>query len=228
MGLSVDDIKGIKVGLGRELGVIPKWEWMKLHCKMYTIDEELIDEQTNDDDYALHDLHVDYDFLWNYDVYYHPNHERIVFPVYINGEVQSAYGKSIGSGPKWMNYNPGYMGGYISNCDTRDANVSPWVLVEDIMSSMAIESDMGVNNMALLGTNLSSSLITQIQALPNLDKGIIICLDEDATAKAVEMKQTLDACMGVQVSVLPLTDDVKDMNSDQRHDLFNQLEVIHG
>ena len=187
MGLSVDDIKGIKVGLGRELGVIPKWEWMKLHCKMYTIDEELIDEQTNDDDYALHDLHVDYDFLWNYDVYYHPNHERIVFPVYINGEVQSAYGKSIGSGPKWMNYNPGYMGGYISNCDTRDANVSPWVLVEDIMSSMAIE-----------------------------------------TAKAVEMKQTLDACMGVQVSVLPLTDDVKDMNSDQRHDLFNQLEVIHG
>lgn len=90
------------------------------------------------------------------------------------------------------------------------------VIVEDILSAINV-ANVGLTGIALSGTTLHNDYIFQLAKFNT----VIICLDKDASIKAIELKKTLDiVCKNVIIRLL--SRDIKDMPIDEL------LELLKG
>ena len=111
---------------------------------------------------------------------------RAVFPI----GTCDAVGRSLGkSRNKWHRYASTGLPFIVPNGD-------PVYVVEDAASACAV-SKYGTG-FALLGTNLSEILLDILKKYPH----IIVCLDRDASAKAIQMKLKLSQFTKTEVRLL--------------------------
>jgi len=87
---------------------------------------------------------------------------------------------------------------------------SPTILVEDVPS--AVRASEYLNSVALLGTGIGSQRAVEIADYGG--KKIIVALDEDATRTSFRWAHKYALLWG-NVSVLPLTKDLKNMNQEE-------------
>lgn len=93
------------------------------------------------------------------------------------------------------------------NSHARQPTLPYVVLVEDWVSCETLD----VPAVALLGTNLRQELVT---VLSNITDRLVIALDNDATLKAIKLKEQVSFFFK-QVDVLHLPKDPKDMNEEE-------------
>lgn len=89
----------------------------------------------------------------------------------------------------------------------RDRKMRGTILVEDIPS--AVRASKHMNAVALLGTGCGLDRATEIQE--NASLPILIALDQDATDTAFEILKRWGLLWGEHVKVLPLKQDIKDL-----------------
>ena len=130
--------------------------------------------------------------------------------------------------PKWLVYGSRADMPFVSIGETTSSFAM--VLVEDVLSACAVyehcseHTDLptALVGTALLGTNLSTSCINSLKKEePNLNK-FIICLDADASKKAIEIKIQLQAAMPrIPINIRLLSGpDIKHLSSSQVHKLL--------
>jgi len=143
-------------------------------------------------------------------VTYDPQKDRVLF--WMNGNI-GAVGRTLRKDikPKWLSY--GDTAGILSVGDEDTA-----VIVEDAASACAVYTTGIYTGVALLGTNVSTE---QKHALKRYKK-LIVCLDKDASAKAVAMARKLNAV--VPTTVRLLSEDFKYMEPRQ---ILNEIETIN-
>ena len=147
------------------------------------------------DKWNLHDTYLLYDV----------KDERAVFPIRSrNGMVLDAVGRSLtGKSPKWLRYS-GRADFFLSS---KTDNTYCAVVVEDVISAIAIAENMDATGFALLGTSLSSK---SRQELCKYHK-VIVALDPDAKNKTLSLTKELRATQSI-VHAMSLQDDVKYRN----------------
>jgi len=158
---------------------------------------------------------------WNInpsDVYYDVRQDRVVFPVWHNGIIVDAVGRSVANRqPKWLRYASSpipYMHG--------EGDV--FVVVEDAISAYTVgELFPNVVGCALLGTQLTDFHKWFFNKYVRYNK-FIVALDKDARDKTIKIVKELRANIS-NVSGLNLNDDLKYMQSE---DLDNLQEMLHG
>lgn len=127
--------------------------------------------------------HIDPDKV---QLYYDIKLNRAVFPI---GN-EDAIGRALGTSPKkWHRYGR-------SGLPFIVPNGNPVYVVEDAASACAV-AKYGTG-FALLGTNLSQKLLDILKKYPH----IIVCLDRDASAKAISMKLKLSQYTKAEVRIL--------------------------
>lgn len=94
------------------------------------------------------------------------------------------------------------------------------VIVEDIPS--ALRASTYVNSVALLGTGVGSDRALEIAQ--HSTTSLVVALDQDATDTAFRIARKWSLLWG-DVSVLPLTKDIKNMNEEELKDLLNEREA---
>ena len=93
-------------------------------------------------------------------------------------------------------------------------NTQTAVIVEDILSAINV-ANIELTGIALSGTTLHSDYLFQFEKYTT----IIICLDKDASIKAIELKKTLDLICK-HVIIMLIEKDIKDMSVDEVINLF--------
>ena len=163
-------------------------------------------------EYVSHDIDNKrmYKFIdkWNlHDTYllYDVKDERAVFPIRSRqGMILDAVGRSLtGKQPKWLRYS-GKADFFLSS---KTDNTYCAVVVEDVISAIAIAENMDATGFALLGTSLSSK---SRQELCKYHK-VIVALDPDAKNKTLSLTKELRATQSI-VHAMSLQDDVKYRN----------------
>jgi len=126
---------------------------------------------------------------------YDPAQDRVLF--YMNGNL-GAVGRTLRNGvkPKWLSY--GDTSGVLAVGDSDTA-----VVVEDAASACAVYTTGIYTGVALLGTNISQEQRNQLKKYAR----VIICLDKDASTKALTMARKLSSV--VPTTVRMLTEDLK-------------------
>lgn len=147
------------------------------------------------DKWNLHDTYLLYDV----------KDERAVFPIRSrNGMILDAVGRSLtGKSPKWLRYS-GKADFFLSS---KTDNTYCAVVVEDVISAIAIAENMDATGFALLGTSLSSK---SRQELCKYHK-VIVALDPDARNKTLSLTKELRATQSI-VHAMSLQDDIKYKN----------------
>ena len=163
-------------------------------------------------------------------IFYEPTQERIVF---CNQKMTGGIGRTLNlrRKPKWLVYGSRADMPVVSVKETTTISDSyTMVLVEDVLSACAVyehcsehtDLSTALVGTALLGTNLSTSCINSLKKEePNLNK-FIICLDADASKKAIEIKIQLQAAMPrIPINIRLLSGpDIKHLSSSQVHKLL--------
>ena len=160
-------------------------------------------------------------------IFYEPTQERIVF---CNQKMTGGIGRTLNpyKKPKWLVYGSRADMPFVSIGKTTSSYTM--VLVEDVLSACAvyehcsehIDLPTALVGTALLGTNLSMSCINALKKEePNLNK-FIICLDADASKKAIEIKIQLQAAIPrIPINIRLLSGpDIKHLSSSQVHKLL--------
>jgi hypothetical protein len=135
--------------------------------------------------------------------------ERVLMPIFdeyieLRGYVARSYS---GAEPKALTYKEvDYAGAGWTQVGF--APTETLVVVEDPVSAMAIV-DLGVDAVALLGTNLSDEVVTQIDTTDY--KRVYVALDYDALTKCIENSKKIK-----NATVIRLEKDVKDMSLEER------------
>ena len=148
---------------------------------------------------------LDYEEL---DLLYDVKEDRVVFPVYSQGNLVAATGRSLGNRlPKWKKYGKSGLP-YSCGC----GKVA--VVVEDCVSAAVVggKSFVGV---ALLGTSLQESHKGYLAQFSTA----VIALDPDALPKTMVMAKELRGHVN-DVRVLRLTDDLKYRNPEDMEKLY--------
>ena len=131
---------------------------------------------------------------------YDVKEDRVVFPVYHEGHIVDATGRSLGKRlPKWKRYGKSGLP-YSHGCG------SVALVVEDCVSAAVVGNDVWCG-VAVLGTSLSEShkrYLTQFSTA-------VIALDPDALPKTLAIAKELRGYVS-DVRVLRLTDDIKYRN----------------
>jgi hypothetical protein len=140
-------------------------------------------------------------------VRYDPRMDRVAFLIRNeSGVVIDAVGRSLANAtPKWYRYGKSDYPIIIDNGPVA-------VLCEDAASACAV-SDI-CSGIALMGTNLAS---TYIPVLKRYEK-VIICLDKDASAKAVQMQAELRFFVNSEIRLLK--DDLKYFSTDEIREIL--------
>lgn len=136
------------------------------------------------------------------DIRYDPRLNRVVFVCKLNSNIVGATGRALTAGtkPKWYRYDSNQVPFICGSGSTA-------VLVEDAASACAVsELATGV---ALMGTNLSDSLLTFLRDYAR----VLVCLDPDALRKALDISRTLAYLTSTTVVRIP--DDLKYYSSEQ-------------
>jgi len=134
-------------------------------------------------------------------VRYDPSEDRVLF---YSGE--GVVAKSLRSyGPKWMTLGSIPAGVHIGTGTTA-------VLVEDVPSACSVSRVNGLVGVAMLGTNITKALNKATEKYLNK----YLCLDKDASAKAIVIKRQL----GANLKVRFISKDLKVLTTSQiRHTL---------
>jgi len=134
-------------------------------------------------------------------VRYDPSQDRVLF---YSGE--GVVAKSLRSyGPKWMTLGSIPAGVHIGTGTTA-------VLVEDVPSACSVSRVNGLVGVAMLGTNITKALNKATEKYLNK----YLCLDKDASAKAIVIKRQLGASLKVRF----ISKDLKVLTTSQiRHTL---------
>jgi len=134
-------------------------------------------------------------------VRYDPSQDRVLF---YSGE--GVVAKSLRSyGPKWMTLGSIPAGVHIGTGTTA-------VLVEDVPSACSVSRVNGLVGVAMLGTNITKALNKATEKYLNK----YLCLDKDASSKAIVIKRQLGASLKVRF----ISKDLKVLTTSQiRHTL---------
>jgi ribosomal protein L37AE/L43A/5S rRNA maturation endonuclease (ribonuclease M5) len=118
---------------------------------------------------------------------YDPAKDRVLF--WMNSD-EGAVGRTLTTGvkPKWLSYGDTQGVLSVGNKDTV-------IIVEDAASACAVYATGVYTGLALLGTNVSS--LQRIQL--NQYKKLIICLDKDASKKAIRISRSLSGTVNTTV-----------------------------
>jgi hypothetical protein len=136
--------------------------------------------------------------LWDQGLMYDIKDKRAVFPIFIDGVMIDAVGRSLaGAEPKWLRYT-GKADYFIAG--TGDTAV----VVEDVISAITV-AKLGFTGMAILGTSLS---VAHMEQLGNYSQ-VIVALDPDAAHKTLRFRQEIEAWTGATTIALRLDDDIK-------------------
>ena len=140
-------------------------------------------------------------------LYYDVKLDRAVFPVFMaqpsnfdvptiwRNKVVDAVGRSLSkysnnrNYPKWHRYGKSGLPFICGNSET-------CYVVEDCASAVAV-SQYGTG-LALLGTNLSDQILDIVANYPS----VVVCLDRDASAKAIKMKNRIGQFTKCEVRLL--------------------------
>ena len=157
--------------------------------------------------------------LFNIQLFHDVKNDRVVFPITRKGKIIDAIGRSlnVNSFPKWYKYGNN-MSYYAYRGDGVDRNTA--VVVEDVISAIAVGSHFPVIGFGLLGTALQQE---HLYILSNFDR-VVVALDPDASKKSLEHAKELNNYVK-QVRVLKLTDDLKYKNIN---DFTKLKEVLDG
>lgn len=138
---------------------------------------------------------------------YDPAKDRVLF--WMN-EGQGAVGRSLsGAKPKWLSY--GDTSGILQVGCTDTA-----VVVEDAASACSVYATNVYTGVALLGTNLSREQKQQLRAFQR----VIICLDKDASRKAIQLSRRLNGIMNATVRFID--HDLKYLRGSQIRELIDE------
>lgn len=119
-------------------------------------------------------------------LYHDVKMDRAVFPI----GTEDAVGRALGRSPKkWHRYSNSGLPFVVPNGD-------PVYVVEDAASACAV-SKYGTG-FALLGTNLTDKLLDILKEYPH----VVVCLDRDASMKAIQMKLRLSQFTKADVRLL--------------------------
>lgn len=140
-------------------------------------------------------------------VRYDPKKDRVVFLIKdTHGNIIDAAGRTLNhTGPKWLRYGSS---GHPFICGNDDVGV----LVEDCPSACAVSH--AATGVAILGTNLSHTLLPPLKRFSK----IIVCLDKDASRKALDLASKLR--FFVPCTVRLLEDDLKYLTPQQINELL--------
>lgn len=94
----------------------------------------------------------------------------------------------------------------------------PVVIVEDAISAMRVSDD--VNSYYLNGTNITDNDLNDLIRVPSSKK--YLCLDKDATKKAISMALKLKS--KIKLHVVPLTKDIKDLSEEEYEEFIKCLD----
>jgi len=145
------------------------------------------------------------------DVRYDVRQDRCVFLIKKDGKVVDAVGRTLrGEKPKWWRYGK-HRYGFLIGTNTG----SRCVVVEDVASASCV-SDC-VNSLALLGTHLLPEHVEQLRRF----KEVVVCLDKDATRKAIDIAKKL-CDQNIPARMVPLPRDLKSMTDEERNDFIRQ------
>ena len=157
--------------------------------------------------------------LFNIQLFHDVKNDRVVFPIMRKGKIIDAIGRSlnVNSFPKWYKYGNN-MSYYAYRGDGVDRNTA--VVVEDVISAIAVGSHFPVIGFGLLGTALQQE---HLYILSNFDR-VVVALDPDASQKALQHAKDLNNYVN-EVKVMKLVDDLKYKNLND----FKKLEeVLNG
>ena len=144
------------------------------------------------------------------EIKYDPADKRVLF---MFPKSRGAVGRSlIGRKPKWKNY--GDTTGLF-----KVGTGSTAVVVEDAASATFLGMFSYCSGCALLGTNITSLQRAQLCAFDR----VLIALDRDATRKSIELKCKLEG--RVNVKIIRLTDDIKNMSFNKVGQLLQNTEM---
>lgn len=152
------------------------------------------------------------------DVMYDIRQDRVVFPVWHNGIIVDAVGRSVfNRQPKWLRYASSPIPYMYGEGDTM-------VVVEDAISAYTLGNMFpNVVGVALLGTQLTDFHKWFFNKYFRYNK-VIVALDHDAFTKTVSIVKDLRPYL-LNVRGLKLTDDLKYMRSN---DVQALKEMLNG
>ena len=143
------------------------------------------------------------------DIMYDIRQDRVVFLVKEDKKIVDAVGKSLTNRkPKWYRYGKSNSGFIIHN------SYNIIFVVEDCPSSASVS--LFSSSMAILGTNLLQSHIDVLKQY----KKVVVALDKDATAKAVELSRKISQFVKCSVAFLP--DDLKNLKDEERERIIRK------
>lgn len=141
-----------------------------------------------------------YNFMWS------ESYERLILPVYRGGSLVYWQGRYFGNNsgsPKYINTRSKRTEVWF---DTGGANESTLVLVEDILSAIAVSRVPGYRAVALLGCFLSDEMLTRLQSE---GKQVCVWLDLDKQCKSRRYSKRLNA-FGIKARSIITTKDPKE------------------
>ena len=135
-------------------------------------------------------------------VVYDPQRDRAVFLIDFQGKTIDAIGRSLNKDtkPKWYRYGKSNK---LFTCGNHDTAI----LVEDAASACAVSHV--ATGVALMGTHMKDADLTFLKTF----KEVKICLDPDATRKALDMQKYLAYI--VNCNILRINDDLKYYNAEE-------------
>ena len=143
------------------------------------------------------------------EIMYDIRQDSVVFLVKDDKQIVDAVGRSLTNRkPKWYRYGKSNSGFHI-NSESDSVFV-----VEDCPSACSIYGY--VSSIALLGTNLLQSHINVLKQY----KKVVVALDKDATAKAVELSRKISQFVNCSVAFLP--EDLKNLKDEERERIIRK------
>ena len=115
-----------------------------------------------------------------------------------------------------------YTGGEVGLSWYKTHPHAPTIVVEDIPS--ALRASQYINSVALLGTGIGQVRAEEIAE--HARNGVIMALDQDATGLSFRWARKWGLLWG-DVTVLPLKQDLKDMNEQELKELLNESRTTH-
>lgn len=148
------------------------------------------------------------------DISYDPANDRVLF--WMNNN-EGAVGRALNNNtkPKWLSY--GNVSGVLAV-----GNKPTAIVVEDAASACAVYATGVYTGVALLGTNVSPLQRIQLSHYQKL----IICLDKDASKKAIRISRSLIGT--VDTTVCFISDDFKYMSPTSIMEIIDEGTGVGG
>ena len=156
-----------------------------------------------------------------YQVKYSPSLDRLIFPVWYNGELKCYQARAVDREPKWLTCSPDYEWGKKHPYFSQGVDSKNWVIVEDIVSAMIVGKVYPT--ISILGTTINQKLCN---FLLRHGSKFIIWLDGDDTGVKASKKLETYLSKGATIKkVVSVTSDPKCFSSEMIEGLIQGWEM---